>query len=87
MTLWRKHHEADHHVISFERVKNSLLDHFDIISEQSVPYLFRYLCDLLPATKAGAQQAEQIYQWEREQADAGGIEMCGARLIARKKQA
>ncbi len=86
MTVWRKHNEIDHHVIPFERVKNVLLDHFEIVSEQSVPYLFRYLCGLLPATKAGAEQAEQIYQWEREQAEAGGIIMCGARILARKKR-
>jgi len=85
MAIWRQHNEIDHHVISFERVKNALLDRFEIVSEQNVPYLFRYLCDLLPATKFGAEQAAQIYQWEKEQAESGGIEMCGARIIARKK--
>ncbi|CAN5508684.1 hypothetical protein BH11CYA1_BH11CYA1_14410 [soil metagenome] len=84
ITSWRHHHEIDHHVSSFERVKNALLDKFEIIEERSVPYLFHYLCDLLPATKIGAEKANLIYQWEKEQAQVGGIEMCGARIIARK---
>jgi len=84
LTIWRKHFEVDHHVTSFERVKNALLDHFEIMEERSVPYLFHYLCDLLPGTKSGADQASAIYNWEREMAQVGGIEMCGVRLIARK---
>jgi SAM-dependent methyltransferase len=84
ITIWRHHHEVDHHVSSFERVKNALLDKFDIIEERSVPYLFHYLCDLLPATKSGAFRASLIYNWERELAQVGGIEMCGARIIAIK---
>ncbi|MBP9093281.1 class I SAM-dependent methyltransferase [bacterium] len=84
ITIWRRHHEVDHHVSSFERVKNALLDKFEIIEERSVPYLFHYLCDLLPATKSGAIRATLIYNWERELAQVGGIEMCGARIIAIK---
>lgn len=84
IAIWRHHHEKEHHVSSFERVKNALLDKFDIIEERSVPYLFRYLCDLLPITKSGADRASLIYNWEKELAQVGGIEMCGARIIAIK---
>ncbi|MBP6747576.1 class I SAM-dependent methyltransferase [bacterium] len=84
ISIWRHHHEIDHHVSSFEGVKNALLDKFDIIEERSVPYLFHYLCDLLPATKSGAVRAGLIYNGERELAQVGGIEMCGARIIAIK---
>ena len=84
ITIWRRHHEIEHHVSSFERVKNALLDQFEIIEERNVPYLFHYLCDLLPATKSGADRASLIYNWEKEQAQVGGIEMCGVRVIAIK---
>ena len=84
ISLWRHHHEIEHHVSSFERVKNALLDKFEIIEERRVPYLFHYLCDLLPHTKSGADRASLIYNWEKELAQVGGIEMCGARIIAIK---
>jgi ubiquinone/menaquinone biosynthesis C-methylase UbiE len=80
----RQHHEQRHNISSYERVKSAVMDHFEIIEEVRIPFLFQYISDFLPATKAGAEHAQLIYTWEKEQAESGGIAMCGARLVARK---
>lgn len=80
----RQHLEQRHNISSYERVKSAVMDNFEVIEELKIPFLFQYISDLLPATRAGAEQAQLVYTWEKEQAESGGIAMCGARLIARK---
>lgn len=82
VSTWLLHHEEKHHIAPFEHVKSILSDEFDFTEEQRVPYLFRYLCDLLPDTISGGNSARYLAHWEAAMAETGAIAPIGIRLVA-----
>jgi SAM-dependent methyltransferase len=82
LSTWQVHHEEKHHIAPFEHIKSVMSDEFDFLFEQRVPYLFRYLCDLLPDTADGGTTARQLAHWEAALAETGAIAPIGIRLVA-----
>ena len=83
LDVWRRHHEEKHHIAPFEHIKSVMQDSFDFELEARVPYLFRYLCDLLPDTTEGGTRARELAFWEAALAETGAIAAVGVRLVAR----
>lgn len=83
LAVWRRHHEEKHHIAPFEHIKSVMQDSFTFELESRVPYLFRYLCDLLPDTAEGGMTAREMAYWEAALAETGAIAAVGVRLVAR----
>ena len=64
---------------------SALKDNFKVEILSPVPYLFRFIGDLLPATEDGARVAQDVFAEEQKLIDAGCIRAVGVRWIATKK--
>lgn len=82
LQCFRQHHEVKHSVTSFKDIYAALAEHLQILSCTAEPYLFRYLCDLLPAAGTSLQQALQLRAFEMELSQCGAISLCGRRIVA-----
>ena len=78
---WIEIHWQRHQLLKSIEIKNALADLFAAQLVEHPPYLFRYLCDLLPATATGAAQARQFYQEEKSLVKDNKINPVGVRLI------
>lgn len=85
LEVWRRHHEEKHHIAPFEHIKSVLDDDYVVEMEARVPYLFRYLCDLLPDTTDGGIEAAKLAHWEAALAESGAIAPVGVRIVATLK--
>lgn len=85
LEAWRRHHEEKHHIAPFEHIKSVLDDDYVVEMEARVPYLFRYLCDLLPDTTDGGIEAAKLAHWEAALAESGAIAPVGVRIVATLK--
>ncbi|MBK8220362.1 MAG: class I SAM-dependent methyltransferase [Candidatus Obscuribacter sp.] len=83
---WRHHHEDKHNITPFEHIKSVMQDNFRFLLDARVPYLFRYLADLLPHTIDGGKLACELAHWEAALAESGAIAPVGVRLVAKPKK-
>jgi hypothetical protein len=60
---------------------NALKEHFVVKMQARVPYLFRFICDLLPGTADGAMLAQEIFRNEQSLIDDGVIAAVGLRIV------
>jgi len=78
--LWRDIHWLKHGLVTAAAMKKELSNQLQVEFDRSGPYLFRYLCDLLPETEEGAEEAQRIRRLEqdliaKDQLRAVGIKM------------
>lgn len=82
LQCFRQHHEVKHTVTAFKDMYAALAEHLQILSCTAEPYLFRYLCDLLPADSKSLKQAQQLRAFEMELSQSGALRLCGRRIVA-----
>lgn len=80
---WRARH-ADH-VHPFAAMTTALAAHFDNVQVDAVPYLYRYLVQVLPATATAAAWTAQVLDAETRGIAAGTLTALGRRLVARRR--
>lgn len=83
--LWLDHHWKKHQLLDSSQMKEAVARRFVIDSGETCAYLFRYLCDLLPATVGGAKAAEKIYREEVQLIKAGKLPAVGLRMVLKRK--
>ncbi len=81
---WLHHHWEKHHLFTSKEMKEALTNQFQSASCQPNAYLFCYICDLLPATADGAEQARAIWQEESDLLAEEKLPASGFRMILQK---
>ena len=79
--IWQQHHQ-DHQVHSSQAMLACISDEFSIEETASVPYLYRYLIPVLPATRAAVKVVQRVLREEAEQARTGHVSLIGRRIVA-----
>jgi SAM-dependent methyltransferase len=80
VTRWWQHH-VQHDVTSVEVMKRCIAEHFTIEEASSVPYLYRYLIPVLPATPDAAAFHRQVSEDEAKCGGAGQIALISRRIL------
>ena len=62
-------------------MKRCIAEHFTLEEASSVPYLYRYLIPVLPATPDAAAFLRQVLEDEAEGGGAGQIALIGRRIV------
>jgi SAM-dependent methyltransferase len=78
---WQKRYSVEHQLWSSKQMLNALKEHFVVKTQSRVPYLFRFICDLLPDTADGAMRAQEVFLNEQSSIDNGVIAAVGLRVI------
>jgi 2-polyprenyl-3-methyl-5-hydroxy-6-metoxy-1,4-benzoquinol methylase len=81
---WNRRYSIDHQLWSSSEMLSALSEHFQVQSKSNVPYLFRFICDLLPGTVSGAVQSRQVFADEQRSINDGTIAAVGFRVVAVK---
>jgi 2-polyprenyl-3-methyl-5-hydroxy-6-metoxy-1,4-benzoquinol methylase len=81
---WQKRYAIEHQLWSAEQMLSALREHFVLISQSRVPYLFRFICDLLPDSADGAAQAHMVLLNEQNKIDEKIIAPVGLRVVVTK---
>lgn len=63
----------------------SLRTQFHSMNESVVPYLYRYLCPVLPQNDMGHAIATQVLEMENRLAESGTISLIGHRFVGRPR--
>lgn len=78
---WRRHHE-DHDVSSAAAIEAAIAAHFESLTVQAVPYLYRYLVPVLAETRAAAGFIDDLRRSEARLAGEGRVVLIGRRFVA-----
>jgi 2-polyprenyl-3-methyl-5-hydroxy-6-metoxy-1,4-benzoquinol methylase len=78
---WQKRYSVEHQLWSSTQMLNALREHFVVKMQARVPYLFRFICDLLPGTADGAVRAQEIFLNEQSLIEDGVIAAVGLRVV------
>ena len=71
--IWLQHHKTKHRLLTSKKMREELAKKFSVESAFLTSYLFRYICNFLPATAAGAEQAHEVWQEETTMIAAGRL--------------
>lgn len=82
---WAKVH-TDHGVHTGHTMMQALAVHFELLTEERVPYMFRNLEGYLAGSEIMADAAESLYRIESRLISEGEIEALGLRIVARPKK-
>lgn len=77
---WQLGHDHDLH--SWKTMRAALDRHLTIVSEQTVPYLYRYLVPSLPESNEAVAFVEYVLDAERGGGGSGAAQLIGRRLVA-----
>ena len=77
---WRQDHDHDLH--SFEGMTQAIAKHFVVRDINHVPYLYRYLIEVLPRTPEAAAFIAEVLTEETELGKSGEISLIGRRIFA-----
>jgi SAM-dependent methyltransferase len=83
--IWKDRYITEHQLWSSSQMVSALEEYFSVHSQTKVPYLFRFICDLLPGTEAGARRAREIFASEQNLIDKSAIAAVGLRLVVSKR--
>jgi 2-polyprenyl-3-methyl-5-hydroxy-6-metoxy-1,4-benzoquinol methylase len=78
---WQKRYSVEHQLWSSTQMLSALREHFVVKMQSPAPYLFRFICDLLPGTADGAKRAQEIFLDEQNLIDNGVIAAVGLRVV------
>jgi 2-polyprenyl-3-methyl-5-hydroxy-6-metoxy-1,4-benzoquinol methylase len=78
---WQKRYSVEHQLWSSTQMLSALREQFVVKMQSRVPYLFRFICDLLPRTADGALRAQEVFLNEQSLIDNGVIAAVGLRVI------
>lgn len=81
-TCWQ--HSHDHELHTITAMWSTLQTRFHKLSETKVPYLYRYLCPVLPENDIGYRVASQVLELEGRLANLDTIPLIGRRFVGRK---
>jgi len=79
---WQAHH-AEHRVHEGEAMRSAVSKKFRVIGQESVPYLYRWFADRLPADATGVQEAKALFESERDGIAAGRLKPIGWRIVGK----
>ncbi|MBS1992155.1 MAG: class I SAM-dependent methyltransferase [Cyanobacteria bacterium SZAS LIN-3] len=82
---WRFHAEEKHQISTGAEQQEALFNSFKPVETLKYPYLFRYLCDLLPATAGGAETAAELLHTESELVQQNQLPAIGLRFVLAHK--
>jgi len=80
MSIWRQHHRH-HEVHAGSAMARAIAEEFIVRETRSVPYLYRYLVPMLPATPEGACFVEDVFREEARLAAHGTVKLIGRRVV------
>ena len=84
--IFSQFYQGHKHILTGEAMQEVLAIKFsDNIPEEGKSYLFRYICDFLPATTAGADEAAAIWAEETALMAAGLLPAIGFRQVLSKR--
>lgn len=78
---WQRHH--NHEVHSVEAMTGCIAEHFIIEEASAVPYLYRYLIPVLPATSDAAAFLQRVLQDEAQRGRFAQMALIGRRVVGR----
>ncbi len=78
---WQKRYSMEHQFWSSTQMVSALTKYFVADTQARVPYLFRFICDLLPGTEYGAIRVQEIFALEKSLIDSGSISAVGLRMV------
>ncbi|MDR3615501.1 MAG: class I SAM-dependent methyltransferase [Candidatus Obscuribacterales bacterium] len=78
---WQKRYSVEHQLWSSKQMLSAVKERFVVRTQARVPYLFRFICDFLPATENGARRAREIFAQEQDLIDDGAIAAVGLRVV------
>ena len=79
--FWQESRDPELHSVS--AIGLALQLHFQLLSETHAPYLFRYLCPLLPENDLGYAIALQVHEIKQRLAQLGTLTLIGRRFVGR----
>ena len=82
---WVHRYSVEHSLWSAKDMINALTNKFDLIEKTEVPYLFNFLCDLLPNTAQGADIAKQLFLQESQLIKEETIAAVGVQWVLKKR--
>ena len=82
---WQKRYSIEHELWSASQMLAALGAMFDLKIQTRVPYLFRFICDLLPDTSNGAKHAQVCFSEEQRLVDDKRINAVGLRVVATRR--
>lgn len=80
---WNEHHFVSHHLSKSNEMKNAIEEKFEIIQEEFVPYLYRYLIAESAADVDTSQVDQGIFDQERQLIVEAKIKTIGYRIVAK----
>lgn len=80
MSIWRQHHHR-HEVHAGSAMARAIAEEFVVRETRSVPYLYRYLVPMLPATPEAALFVEEVLREEARLAADGTVKLIGRRVV------
>jgi SAM-dependent methyltransferase len=78
-SFWQERH--DHELHTVQAMFTSLRTQFRPVNESVAPYLYRYLCPVLPQNDKGYAIATQVLEMESRLAESGTISLIGHRFV------
>ena len=80
VTAWHQDHDHDLH--TFDEMTREIGEYFVIRETKRVPYLYRYLLDVLPDTHEATAFVAETYREESRLGEIGDIVFIGRRILA-----
>lgn len=81
MAAWTETHDRDLH--SADAILACLKEHFSSVEAETVPYLYRYVVEVLEDDDCGYAIARRVLELERRGADRGRVSLIGRRFVGR----
>jgi len=82
-SFWKQSHDHELHTVT--TMWAALRARFRPIGETQMPFLYRYLCPLLPENETGYAIASQVLEMEKRMAQLGAIKRIGRRFVGAKE--
>jgi SAM-dependent methyltransferase len=80
LAAWRAHF-VEHRLHGAAALRSALARHFEVVSDASAPYFFRYACAALGDARDGRELAEEFLRDERARIQRGEIAALGWQLV------
>ena len=81
---WYEEHEQGYAAHAGEDMAIAIGTRFDLVSQERVPYLYRYICDRIEVSDRGARVARWVHDLESLRVSEGSLRPAGLRLVAKK---
>jgi 2-polyprenyl-3-methyl-5-hydroxy-6-metoxy-1,4-benzoquinol methylase len=79
LSAWRAAH--DHHLHTAKEMASRIRENFADVEMTTVPYLYRYVCELLQESTEGHRLGSRVLELEKRFAEVGRVVLIGRRFV------